>query len=104
MILVEITDLNALIDNKPFFDQLVKHKQEAYEKFIELSRNDDYVGNLLNYLYQQKCYKLIGIDLSRQSNMSSPQQINVIGKLEEDDGATILFIAEKQQKIIFQIH
>ena len=33
--------------------------------------------------------------------MSSPQQINVIGKLEEDDGATILFIAEKQQKIIF---
>ena len=28
--LVEINDINALIDNKPFFDQPVKNKQEAY--------------------------------------------------------------------------
>ena len=42
MPLVEIKDFNALIDNKPFFDQPVKNKQEAYEKLIELSRNDDY--------------------------------------------------------------
>ena len=32
---VEIKDFNALIDNKPFFDQPVKCKQEAYEKLIE---------------------------------------------------------------------
>ena len=30
--------------------------------------------------------------------MSIPQQINFVGKLEEDDGATMLFIAEKQKK------
>ena len=30
MPLVEIKDFNALIDNKPFFDQLVKNKQEVY--------------------------------------------------------------------------
>ena len=31
-----------------------------------MSRNDHYiVGNLLDYLYHQKYYKLIGIDLSR---------------------------------------
>ena len=30
MPLVEIKDFNALIDNKPFFDQPVKKKQEAY--------------------------------------------------------------------------
>ena len=29
MPLVEIEDFNALIDDKPFFDQLVKNKQEA---------------------------------------------------------------------------
>ena len=41
-----------------------------------MSRNDDYAtGNLLDYLYHQKCYKLIGIDLSRQTNTSIPQQI-----------------------------
>ena len=41
MPLAEIKDFNALIDNKPFSDQPVKNKQEAYEKLIEMSRNDD---------------------------------------------------------------
>ena len=45
--LVEIKDFNALIDSKPFFDQPVKSKQEAYEKLVEMSRNDDCTtGNL----------------------------------------------------------
>ena len=35
MPLVQIKDFNVLIDNKPFFDQPVKNKQEAYEKLIE---------------------------------------------------------------------
>ena len=101
MPLVEIKDFNALIDNKPFFDQPVKNKQEAYEKPIEMSRNDDYTtGNLLDFSYHQNYYKLIDIDLSRQTNTSIPQQINFVGKLEEDDGATMFFIAEKQQKTI----
>ena len=30
--LVEIKDFNALVDHKPFFDQPLKNKQEAYEK------------------------------------------------------------------------
>ena len=36
-------------------------------------------GNLLDYLYHQKCYKLIGIDLSRQKNETILQQINFVG-------------------------
>ena len=32
--------------------------------------------------------------------MSIPQQINFTGKLEEDDGSVMFFIAEKQQKTI----
>ena len=32
MTLVEIKGFNVLIFNKPFFDQLVKKKQEAYKK------------------------------------------------------------------------
>ena len=41
MPLVEIKDFNALIDNKPFFDQSVKTKQEAYEKLVGMSRNNN---------------------------------------------------------------
>ena len=66
-----------------------------------MSRNNDYTtGNLLDYFYHQKYYKLIRIDLSRQTNTSIPQQINFVGKLEEDYSAAMFFIAEKQQKTI----
>ena len=47
-------DFNVLIDDKPFFDQPVKSKQEAYGKRIEMSRNDDYTtANLLDYSNHQ---------------------------------------------------
>ena len=32
--LVQIKHFNALMHNKPFFDQPVKNKQEAYKKLI----------------------------------------------------------------------
>ena len=57
-----------------------------------MSLDNDYTtGNLLDYLYHQKHYKLIAIDLSRQANTTISQQINFMGKLEEDGGVTILF-------------
>ena len=69
-----------------------------------MSRNNDYTtGNLLDYFYHQKYYKLIDMDLSRQANTSIPQQINFAGKLEEYDGAMMFFIAEKQQKTILNV-
>ena len=66
-----------------------------------MSRNDGCTrGNTLDYMYHQKYYKLIIIDLSRQINTSIPQQNSFAGKLEKGDGAAMFFIAEKQQKII----
>ena len=95
---------NSLIENNPFFGQPVKNKPEAYEKLVEMSRKDDCTtGNLLDYLYHQKYYKLIGTDFSRQTNTSIPQQINLVGTLEEDDGLTMFFIAKKQKKNYFKL-
>ena len=52
--LVEMKDFVPLIDNKPFFDESVKNKQEAYEKRVEMSRNEDCKkGYLLDYSYHQ---------------------------------------------------
>ena len=64
-----------------------------------LINNNYTTGNLLDYLGHQKYYKPIGIDLLNKKNASIPQQINFTGKLEKD-GATMFFIAEKQQKTI----
>ena len=89
-------------DNKPLFDQQVKNKQEAYEK---LSRNDDFAtGNLLDFSYHQNYYKLICIDLSRQTHTNIPQQIDFVEKLEKDDCATMFFIDEKEQKAILSFY
>ena len=69
MPLIEIKDFKVLIDNKPFLDHLVKNKQEAYEKLIKMSRNDNYTtGNLLDFSDHQNYYKRIGINLSRQTS------------------------------------
>ena len=45
------------------------------------------------YLYHQKYYKLIDIDLSRQANTNISQENNFTEKLEENDAAT-----KKQQE------
>ena len=58
--------------------------------------NDDTTGNLLDYEYFSNHYKLISIDLSKQIELENPdlKQINFIGKLEEDGGATMFFMIE----------
>ena len=102
---VEIKDFNVLIDRKSFLDVPVKSKEEAYEKIISISKNNDYTtGNLLDYEYFSKHYKLIAIDLCKQIKLENPnlkQQINFIGKLEADE-ATMFFIIEKSEETTFE--
>ena len=38
---VEIKDFNVWIDGKSFFDLPVKNEEEAYEKIIEMSGNNE---------------------------------------------------------------
>ena len=101
---VEIKDFNVLIDGKSFFAVPVK-KKEAYEKIIEIRKNNDYTtGNLLDYEHFSKHYKPIAIDLSKQIELENPdlkQQINFIGKLEDDRG-TMFFIIEKPEETTFE--
>ena len=84
---VEIKDFNMLIDG------------------WSISKNNDYTTvNLLDYEYFSKHYKLIAIDLSKQIELENPdlrQQINFIGKLE-DDKATMFFIIEKSEETTFE--
>ena len=69
----EIKDFNVLIDRKRLFDLPVKNKQEPYEKIIEMSNNNDYTtGKLLDFAYFKKYYKLIAIDLSKQTKLEDP--------------------------------
>ena len=101
---VEIKDFNVLTDGKPFFEIPVKNKEVAYEEIIEMSNYNDYTtGNLLDYEYFKDHYKLIAIDLSKKielENLDLKQQINFIGRLEENN-ATMFFIIEKKEQTTF---
>ena len=67
-----------------------------------MSYNNDYTtGNLLYFAYFRKHYKLIAIDLSKQTKSVGPQQINFVGKLSTNTGATMFFIIEKSEESTF---
>ena len=95
-----------LIDGKSFFDILIKNNEETYKQIIEMGRNNDYTtGNLLDCEYFSKHCKLIAIDLSKQielENSDLKEQINFIGRLERDDGATMFFVIEKSEETTFE--
>ena len=97
-----IKDFNVLIDGESFFDLPVRNEEEAYEKIMDMSHNNDYTtGNLLDFAYLKKNYRLIAIDLSKQTKLKDPQQISFIGKLDEANGATMFFIIEKSEETTF---
>ena len=74
---IEIKDFNVLTDGKSFFDLPVKNEEEKH-------------------------YKLIVIDLSKQTKLKDPHHINFIAKLEnQDNGATMFFIIKKLKKTTF---
>ena len=78
----------------------IKKEEEVYEKIIDIRKNNEYTtGNLLDYDYFKKYYKLIAIGLSKQQvlqeNEDLIQQINFVGRLEE--ASNIFIIIEKKE-------
>ena len=55
---------------KSLFDLPVKNEEETYENIIEMSNNNDYTTNLLDFAFFKENYKLIAIDLSKQTKFS----------------------------------
>ena len=84
----------------------IRNDEERYEQIIEMGRsNNNTTGNLLDYEYFSKHYKLIEVDWSEQIELENPdlkQQINFIGRLGRDKGATVFFIIEKSEKTNFE--
>ena len=100
-----VKDFNVIIDKLAFFDLPIKTEEEAHEKIIDISKNDEYTtGNSLDYDYFKKYCKLIAIDLSKQQvlqeNEDLIQQINFVGRIEE--AVNIFIIIEKKEHTILE--
>ena len=69
---------------------------------MDISRNNEYItGNLLDYDYFKKYYKLIAIDLSKQQVLQESEDLiqQIIGRLE---AAVVFIIIEKKEHIILE--
>ena len=102
---VMVKDYNVIIGKLAFFYLPIKTEEEAYENLIDISRNNDFTtGNLLDYDYFKKHYKLIAINLSKQQvlqeNEDLIQQIHFIGRLEE--AANVFIIIEKKENTVLE--
>ena len=66
---VYITNYNALIDGRHFYDRPINDQIKKYDEIrkIETIKGDDYTtGCLLDYQYFKDHYQLIAVDLSKQ--------------------------------------
>ena len=69
-------DYNVIIDKLALFDLPIKTEEEAYEKILDICRNNEYTtDNLLDYDYFKKHYKLIAIDLSNQQVLQENEDL-----------------------------
>ena len=55
----------------------------------------------IRFAYFKEKYKLIETDLSEQTKLKDPQQINFIGKIDKDNGATMFLIIEESEETTF---
>ena len=85
-----------------FFDLPVKNEEEPYDKIIGISNKNDYTtGNLLDFAYFKRHYRIIAIYLSKQTKLKDPQHISFTGKLSNTLGSTMFFIIEKSEETTF---
>ena len=69
-----------------------------------MDNNDYTTGNLLDFAYYKENYRLIAIDLNKQTIIKDPQQINFIQKIEgQDNGLTMFLIIERSEETTFEL-
>ena len=95
----------VMIDRQKSFNQPLKNNLKTYDNIqkITIGQGDDYTtGCLLDYLYIEKSYKLIAIDLSKRQKLDADpkaiQQINFIENLKHDGNTTIISLFKKRKK------
>ena len=79
-------------------------KKKLTRKLLSWAKNNDCTtGNLLDFAYFKENYRLIAIDLSKQTKLKDPQQFIFVGKLEEqNNGATMFLVIEKSKETTFE--
>ena len=61
-----------------------KNEEGSYDKTIEMSKNIDYAtGNLLDFAYFKENYRLIAVDLSKQTKLNADSKLILFSDLKD---------------------
>ena len=84
------------------YNRQSQHSKSNIQKIATGQGDDCTTRYLLDYNYFNKRYKMIAIDLSKQQTLDGDpkiiQQINFIGNLGWDEGATVFSLSKKQKR------
>ena len=94
---------------KNFFNQPVKNGKVKYENIrkIAIVLGDDYTtGCFLDYIYFNKYYKMIAVDLSKQQTLDADpkaiQQITFTANLDRAGNTRLYFIVKEAKETVFE--
>ena len=101
---IEIKNYYDMMDRQNIFDRPVTINSITYD--IATGQGDDYTtGCLLDYNYFRDYYKIIAIDLIKQQEVDADpkaiQHVNFTRYLDQQAGATIVFITKEEKDFRF---
>ena len=103
---VNITNYNALINGRNFYDQPINDLIEQYDEIKRTTgQGDKYAtGCLIDYQYFKDHYQLIAVDLSKQKELDADsraiQQIEFYGVLKTN--SQVCTVLEKSKETILK--
>ena len=78
---IDLEKYNVIIDGRNFYDNPIESDIEKYRelKKVMIGKGDYTTGSLLDYDYFKKHYKLVAVDLSKQTELDAdPKAIQQI--------------------------
>ena len=76
-------------------------KKKLMKKIMDMSSNNDYTtGNLLDFAYFKKHYKLIAINLSKQTKLKDPNKLILLEEFKKIPELQCFSLLKNQKKLL----
>ena len=106
---IDITNYNALIDGRNFYDQPINDQIKNYDEIrkIAIGKGDDYTtGCLLDYQYFKDHYELTAVNLSKQKELDadprSTKKIEFYGM--SNTNSQVCTVLEKSKETVLEFY
>ena len=105
---IDLEKYHVIIDGRNFYDNPIESDIEKYRelKKVTIGKGDYTTGSLLDFNYNDKHYKLVAVDLSKQKELDAdPRAIQQIEfKYMLGTNSTIYWVLEKSKETILEFY